>query len=141
MKEGENEREDDFNKRCRQVWKKLCDKADKQGNIQCEDEERDDDGNEDCEGDIEEAVKEAVEEVDREEAIALSPPPLAPQRRVIGSVALHEWMNTHTGLLPELIRRERDGRTYVYLATENPNQAPTFPADIQGILLQRITKA
>lgn len=69
MKEGENEREDDFNKRCRQVWKKLCDKA-KKGCIELEDEEIDEDDNDDVDDEIEEAVEEAVEEVDKEEAIA-----------------------------------------------------------------------
>jgi thymidylate kinase len=63
VKEGENEREDDFNERCRQVWKKLCDKA-KRGCIELEDEEIDEDVNDDLEAEIEVAVEDAVDEVD-----------------------------------------------------------------------------
>jgi hypothetical protein len=63
MKKGEKECYADFDERCRQVWKKLCDKA-KRGCIELEDEEIDEDENDDLEEEIEEAVEEAVEQVD-----------------------------------------------------------------------------
>jgi ribosome recycling factor len=63
MKQGKKECYADFDERCRQVWKKLCDKA-KRGCIELEDEEIDEDENDDLEEEIEEAVEEAVEQVD-----------------------------------------------------------------------------
>jgi hypothetical protein len=62
LKKKTDESEDDFNTRAIAVWNALCEKADKQGNIQCEDEERDaEDSNEDCEYNIEEMIEEIVE--------------------------------------------------------------------------------
>lgn len=54
-----------------------------------------------------------------------------PRRRVIASVALNEYMATHTHF-PQLIQRVRDGITYVYLATENPDTAPTTNNNVEA---------
>jgi hypothetical protein len=64
------------------------------------------------------------------------PVALRPRRRVIGSVALHDWFHAHPGFppLPPLITRVVDGRTYVYLANENPDTAPCINNDIEARL-------
>ena len=67
MKQKEKESDEDFDERCRQVWTKLCDKADKYDVIQVDDEDGDDDLTRyDCEDEIEIMVEEAVEQVDEE---------------------------------------------------------------------------
>jgi hypothetical protein len=67
MKQEEKESDDDFDERCRQVWTKLCDKADKYDVIQVHDDDGDDDYNQySCQPEIEVMIEEAVEQVDEE---------------------------------------------------------------------------
>lgn len=67
IKKRTDESDEAFNTRCVVVWNKLCDKSEKSGCIQLEDEEMDDnDEHHDCEAEIEEMVQEAIEEADNE---------------------------------------------------------------------------
>jgi hypothetical protein len=62
-----NEREEDYNARAVAVWNELCKNADKKGNIECEDEEREcayEDIDENCEDEREEMIKEAFEKIE-----------------------------------------------------------------------------
>jgi hypothetical protein len=61
-----NETDEDYNARAVAVWNELCKKADKHGDIECEDEDREgEDVNEDCEGEREEMIEEAFETIEK----------------------------------------------------------------------------
>lgn len=69
----------------------------------------------------------------------IDPAPPRPRRRVIPSVAFHNWMTTHPRDRPPypLTYRIVDNRVYVYLPDENPDTAPCINADISRMLEER----
>jgi hypothetical protein len=48
------------------------------------------------------------------------PRPPRPRRRVIASLALHDWFHEHPAGMPAIAKRKENGVLYLYLANENP---------------------